>query len=63
MNYRTNPGDVLPDWTRGARVVVKVERAEDIHRYTDGLCWRGSTSERCALHGGQTRPQPFEVRD
>lgn len=63
MSYRTNPGDVLPDWQRGPRVVVKVDRAEDIFRYVDGRFYRGSTSERCALNGGQTRPQTFEVRD
>lgn len=63
MTYRTNAGDVLPDWTRGARVVVSVLRGEDIGRFTDGLSWRGSAAERCALHGGQTRTYPFEVKD
>lgn len=62
-DYRTNPGDVLHDWRRGDRVVVRVERGEDIAKYCDGRYYKGSNAERCALHGGQTRPQTFEVRD
>ena len=63
MTYRTNVGDRLRDWRRGDRVVVAIWRAEDLGRFTDGWGWRGSTAERCALHGGATRPQDFGVRE
>jgi hypothetical protein len=63
VEQRTTVGAVLPDWERGPRVVVQIWRGEDIGQLTDGLWRRGSSSERCALHGGQTRPQTFQVRD
>lgn len=59
--YRTLPGDVLEDWQRGPRVVVSVLRGEDIHRFVDGRCYRGSAAERCAIYGG--RLQRFEVKE
>ncbi len=67
----TQVGDVLFDWSRtkpgdhsaGYRVVTRVMRPEELGRLTDGLWWRGSSAERCALHGGSTRRQVFEVRD
>jgi hypothetical protein len=61
--YRTNPGDVIQQVGYPDRVVVQVWRGEDIGRFTDGLWRRGSSAERCALHGGQTRTQVFQVRD
>lgn len=59
----TKVGDVLFDWSRtkagdhtaGYRVVVHVTRPEDLGRLTDGIWWRGSSAERCALHGGHAR--------
>jgi len=60
---RLKIGAVIHDWQRGDLVVVGNLGPEDLGRFTDGLSWRGSTAERCALHGGQTRTQVFEVRD
>jgi hypothetical protein len=60
--YRTRVGDVFHDWQRGDRVVAEVIRGEDLHRYQGSVYWRrGSTAEKCALHGG--RRQVFQVRD
>ena len=67
----TQVGDVVFDWGRtkagdhaaGYRVVTHVIRCEHLGRFTDGIWRRGSTTERCALHGGSTRPQQFDVRD
>lgn len=58
-------GDVLRDWSVGVRQVVSVLRPEHLHRFTDGLSnyYRGSNAERCALHGGSTRPHNLGVRD
>ncbi len=63
VEQRTKVGAVLHDWERGPREVVRIWRAEDIGQFTDGLWRRGSSSERCALHGGSTRRQVFQVRD
>jgi hypothetical protein len=59
----TNVGDVIFDWSRtkpndresGYRVVTRVIRCEDLGRFTDGVWWKGSSAERCALHGGHPR--------
>lgn len=59
---RLKIGAVIRDYTRGDRVVVASLGPEDIGRFTDGTAWRGSAGERCALHGGLTRPQEFGVR-
>jgi hypothetical protein len=53
--YRTKPGAVFHDWRRGDRVVVSILRSEDLGRFTDGVWWKGSSAERCALHGGHPR--------
>lgn len=57
---RCEIGDVLFDWSRTKagdhsqawREVVAIIRPEQLGRFTDGVVWRGSSAERCALHGG-----------
>lgn len=56
--YRTLPGDCFRDpFTGIVRVVTAIFRAEDIHRFVDGNCYRQRFVERCALHmGHRTKP-------
>lgn len=56
-------GATLWDWQVGWLVVTKITRPEDLGALTDGTWRRGSNAERCALHGGSTRRQVFQVRD
>lgn len=60
-HYRTEPGDEIRDPITGqARIVVSIWRADDIHRFVDGHCYRRRHSdERSALHTGRRRgPMP-----
>lgn len=57
-NYRTEVGDKIRDPYSGDVEVVGVIRVEDLGRFITGS-YRGSSSERCALHGA---PAPKEMR-
>jgi hypothetical protein len=51
----TNVGDVIFDWSRTKPNDRESGYREDLGRFTDGVWWKGSSAERCALHGGHPR--------
>jgi hypothetical protein len=69
-DYRTQIGDRIRDPYSGDVEVVGVLRAEDLGRFVTGS-YRGSSAERCALHGAplpkemqrRDHPRPCPARD
>lgn len=63
--YRTNVGDVIRDPLTGEeRPALQVIRAEDLHCFTDGACYRGSSAERNVMHStaGHSREKTAHQR-